>query len=317
MKISTIIPVYNSEKYLNKCIDSIIAQTIGFNNIELIIVDDDSTDDSKKIIELYQEKYTNIKYIYQKNSGQAKARNVGLSVATGDYVSFVDSDDWIDATMYEELTSYNENYDIITCDYSFVKNGEYKYVSFRNCFDEQKNFIIMNTGPCNMIIKKDFLKSINFKFPEGIVYEDLASIPLLGIHTNKIKYVEKSYYNYFVRSDSTMNQKKYSKKLEDIFKSTDILYNQWKSIDKDGTFYNELEFLFIRRLLMSASLRFIEFNDPNKCIIKISNIMKEKFPKWRKNVYYKKMKFKQRIVAILAYRKSTKTLKVLFSLNNK
>ena len=213
MKISTIVPVYNAGKYLNKCIDSIINQTIGFDNIELILVDDGSIDNSKEIIENYLEKYKNIKYVYQENSGQAAARNNGLKIAKGDYVSFVDSDDWVDITMYEKLFNHSNNMDIVSCDYSFVKDNVYEYVSFRFVDDEQCNFIIVNTGPCNMIIKRKLLNKINFTFPEGIIYEDLASIPLLGIYTNKIKYIEESLYFYNIHGNSTMKNNVNNKKI--------------------------------------------------------------------------------------------------------
>lgn len=315
MKISTIIPVYNTEKYIKRCLDSIINQTIGIKNIEIIIVDDGSTDKSVEVIEKYTKKYENIKYYYEENGGQAQARNKGLSLATGEYISFVDSDDWIESDMYESL--FDTKYDIITCDYTKKINDESKYVSFRFCEDDQKNFIIMNTGPCNMIIRRSFLESINFKFKEGIIYEDLAIIPLLGIYTDKIKYIESSYYNYYIRSSSTMNQKVYSNRLEDIFKSVDILYDKWHNIDINQRYYDEIEYLYIRRLLMSASLRFIEFNDPNNCIKKISAEIKEKFPNWKKNKYYKKLRLRQRIVAIVTYYNLERLLRILYLINSK
>ena len=318
MKISTIIPVYNSERYLNKCIDSILNQSIGFKNIELILVDDGSSDNSKKIIADYQKQHKNIRYIYQKNSGQASARNKGLEFATGEFISFVDSDDWIDENMYLDLYGKAKELkcDIVTCDSMYIKENRNEYFSNNFAPDSNKNFIIMNTGPCNMIIKRDLIIEKKFKFPEGIIYEDLAIIPSLGIGS-KIFLVEKPYYNYLIRANSTMNSQKYNTKLEDVFKSFDILYNNFLKQNAVEEYHEEIEFLYIRKLLMSASLRFIQFNDPNGCIAKISNTIKEKFPKWKNNSYYKKLPFKQRVVAILAYRKRNRILKILFNLNKK
>ena len=318
MKISVIIPVYNSEKYLNKCIDSIINQSIGIDNIELIIVNDGSTDKSQNIIEKYINKYKNIKYIFQENSGQAVARNKGLKYAKGEYISFVDSDDWLDKDMY--LNLYNKTkkkkYDIVTCDYMYIKGNKKEYGSFNFIPDNNKNFIIMNTGPCNMIISKKILDKNNFHFPEGIIYEDLAIIPSLGIDSN-VFLVEKPYYNYLIRESSTMNLKKYDSKLEDIFKSLDNLYKIIKKKSVIEKYHAELEFLYIRRLMMSSSLRFIEFNDPNKCIDKISNEIKNRFPLWKNNKYYKKLPFRQKIVAILTYKKQKRILRLLFKINNR
>lgn len=318
MKISTIIPVYNTSEYLKKCIDSIINQSIGFDNIELILVNDGSTDDSEKIIKPYLKKYKNIKYIYQENSGQASARNNGLKVAKGEYISFIDSDDYIDLNMYESLydIATQKKIDIVTCDYTFIKENGNEYVSFDFTDDSNKNFIIMNTGPCNMIIKKEILDREKFKFPEGIIYEDLASIPALGIDS-KIYHVKKSFYNYLIRKSSTMNKTTYSAKLEDVFISLNNLYDIFKYKNVLIKYGSEIEFLYIRRLMMSASLRFISYSDPNNCIKRIRNEIDDKFPNWNKNKYYKKLPTKQRLVAILTYYKKRRILKLLNDLNSR
>ena len=318
VKISTIIPIYNTSQYLKKCIDSIVNQTIGFENIELILVDDGSTDDSEKIIKKYLKKYKNIKYIYQENMGQASARNKGLKISSGKYISFVDSDDYIELDMYEELYNICETkkIDIATCDYTFLKANKEEYVSFDFIEDSNKNFIVMNTGPCNMIIKRELLIKENFEFPTGIIYEDLASIPSLGINS-KIFHIKKSLYNYLVRDNSTMNKKTYSVKLEDVFKSLNNLYNIFESKKSLKKYYSEVEFLYIRRLMMSASLRFIEHGDPNHCIGRIKNEIDVKFPNWSKNKYYKKLPFKQRLVAILSYNNQKLLLKILNELNSR
>ena len=318
MKISTIVPIYNSEKYLKKCIDSIINQSIGFENIQLILVDDGSTDRSKSIIDQYIKKYKNITYIYQKNSGQASARNKGLKVACGEFISFVDSDDYIEKNMYLELydIAKQKKCDIVTCDYMYIYDMYKKYGSFNFTTNSNRNFIIMNTGPCNMIIRTKVLIDTQFEFPEGIIYEDLAVIPSLGIDS-KIFHLEKPLYNYLIRKNSTMNLKKYNLKMEDIFESLDHLYAIFSRKNAQKKYKEELEFLYIRRLMMSASLRFIEFNDPNNCIGRISAEIKGRFPNWKYNKYYKKLPFKQRVVAMLTYKKNKKVLKLLFKLNNR
>lgn len=319
MLISVIVPVYNTGKYLKKCVDSILNQTIGFNNLELIIVNDGSSDDSDSIIKEIINKNNKIKYFSKENGGQGSARNLGLKHATGEYISFVDSDDWIDTKMYEDLynIAIKENIDIITCNYTKVYDKHIEEISFRSIEDEHKNFIIMNTGPCNMLIKRSLLKKINFKFPEKIIYEDLAVIPSLAFYDINIKLIEKSYYNYYIRSGSSMNKKEYNQKLNDIFIAINNLYDVWSKIDKEKRYYSEIEYIFIRRLLMSASLRFIEFNDPDNSINKISDVIKEKFPNWEKNKYYNKLNFKQKIVGIFTYKKMKKMLYLCYNVNRK
>ena len=312
--ISTIIPVYNSEKYINKCIDSIINQTIGFNNIELIIVDDGSTDNSKKIIKSYQKKYKNIKYIYQENSGQASARNNGLSLASGDYISFVDSDDWLDVSMYEKMIKNIKNCDIIFCNFLLV----YPTYSIERKMSKYKNlkhdFLILNTGPCNMLLKKNFLDKVNFKFPEGIIYEDLASIPPLAVHTNKINYLDEALYNYSQLGSSTVRRSKYSTKVLNIYKSLEIYeLNMGKYKEK---YYNELEYIYIYNLILLAGGGFVKYEETKNELKHIKNIMKEKFPNWKKNPYYKQERFLNKIKINLLYNNHKLLYKILMKLQN-
>ena len=122
MKLSIIIPVYNSEKYLDKCLTSIINQ--NYKNIEIILINDGSKDNSKKIINKYLKNNKKvIKYIEQENSGQAHARNRGLEIATGELITFVDSDDYVLPEIYEEMikTLTKTNADIVMCDLSRKK----------------------------------------------------------------------------------------------------------------------------------------------------------------------------------------------------
>ena len=115
-KISVIIPVYNVEKYLYRCVDSVLGQT--YYNIEVILIDDGSTDSSPEICDEYQKRDKRVKVIHKKNSGAASSRNIGLSSAKGDYIAFIDSDDYIELDMYENMMKINEEYncDIVLCD---------------------------------------------------------------------------------------------------------------------------------------------------------------------------------------------------------
>lgn len=311
--ISTIIPVFNGERYLKKCLDSIINQTIGVNNIEIIIINDGSTDDSKLIIEKFLSSYNNIKYIEQKNKGQGVARNQGIKIAKGKYISFVDCDDTIHKDMYKEMIKEieNGNYDIVTCDYNVIRNNSEKEFKFRFIEDENKNFVIMNTGPCNMVIRKEILVYKGFVFPEKIKYEDFACIPSLAIDT-KIKHIDKPFYNYYQNDNSTMNQTQYSKQLENIFEAFELLKEKVEKV-----YFEEIEFLYIRNIMMSASLRFTKFKDPNNQIKRISNYAKQNYPKWQNNRYYKMMKWKQKIVAILTAHNMKRVLRLLYIINER
>lgn len=315
VKISIIIPVYNTEKYVGNCLDSIINQTKYFENTEILLIDDGSTDSSATVIKNYVDKYSNIKYFYKTNGGQGSARNIGLSRATGEYVSFIDSDDEVSSNYFESFLS-NDSYDIITCNYLQVSNLKEKIIDFKFTDNNVKNFMIMNTGPCNMILRNSFLKKNKFNFPVDIIYEDLAVIPSLALLTSKIKHISEPNYIYNIVSGSTTNKTKYTKKLNDIFYSFEKLSENFENFDIENEYKDELEFLYIRRLLMSASLRFFEFDDPDNSVDKIVSIIKTKYPLWYKNKYYRKLKFSQKIMGLLIYYKFYGLSKNLKKLKN-
>ena len=109
IKLSVIVPVYNVENEIKKCLDSLISQTI--KNIEIIVVDDGSTDNSPVLVDQYSKQYNNIRVIHQSNRGLSGARNAGLNVASGEYISFIDSDDYVDLNMFKTMVEYAEKYD--------------------------------------------------------------------------------------------------------------------------------------------------------------------------------------------------------------
>lgn len=228
-KISVIIPIFNSEIYLKKCLDSVLNQTL--NDIEIILIDDGSSDSSLQIIKQYAEKYNNIKYRTKINEGQAIARNLGIEMATGEFISFVDSDDYIENTMFEKLynIAIKNNSDIVICDYieEYSNKKIEKKSLFINTDSLSKSYILSVAGPCSKIIKTDLFKNNNIKFLENNIYEDLAIIPSLALYAKNISYCEEILYHYIIRKNSTMQQTKYNNKLESIFNVMDFLYQQF------------------------------------------------------------------------------------------
>lgn len=312
-KISVIIPVYNVEKYLSKCLDSLINQ--NFSDYEIILVNDGSTDNSQQIIDKYKEKHPNIIFNYlQKNKGQGAARNLGVSKARGKYICFVDSDDYVEPNFMEELYKFatSSQYDIIVFDmYKRFENDkpkEYLKGIVKYSDSIQKNYILSLAGPCNKLIKRKVWVDNKLVFLENTIYEDLALIPTIAKYTKNIGYFEKPLYNYLIHSGSTMNQVTYSKKLKDIFKVVDKLY-----IELEKDFYEELEYLYITNLLHGAGLRFLKFKEGISDIEHIKSIMNDKFPKWRKNKYLKKQNFRYKVICYLIYKKRIRTLNIILN----
>lgn len=224
IKISVIVPVYNTEKYLPKCLDSIIAQTL--KDIEILVVNDGSTDNSQQIIDGYSSKFRQIKSFTKENGGLSDARNFGIERAAGEYIAFVDSDDFIDAEMLEtmyDLAQQNKA-EIVMCDLEKVnENGK----AFRDLpqspqlpekLSLEDNFTIfgeISCFACNKIFHKKLFQ--NHKFLKGIHFEDIELIPQLILESNVVAKVNQPFYKYFERQDSIT--KTHSKKGLDMFKA--------------------------------------------------------------------------------------------------
>lgn len=217
--ISVIIPVYNVEPYLRRCLDSVVSQT--YKNLEIILVDDGSPDRSPEICDEYAEKDLRIKVIHKKNGGQAEARNKGIDTAAGEYITFVDADDYISTSYVDDLY------------YSIVRFSVKFAACQLDCFTEVKDVLqSKSSSGCCKISKKQALeyycalgekKSTPFlaaccklyhrslfktlRFPVGCIYEDsLLNYKLIDL-VDDIAYVKKPLYHYFMRNDSTMGQR--------------------------------------------------------------------------------------------------------------
>lgn len=209
-KISVIIPVYGVEKYIKQCLDSVINQT--YKNLEIIIVNDGTKDNSMKIVEEYllDER---IKVINKENGGLSSARNFGLKNATGDYISFVDSDDWIELSLYEKLVENLNNEDIII--FNFIKFNErinitsVAEINIEKIRNFNKGYLFYKNShySCwNKLYSKKYLEKINAQFIEGMIYEDVYWGMITLYQTNKVKFLNiLGYYYRENRIGSIMN----------------------------------------------------------------------------------------------------------------
>lgn len=309
-KISIIIPVYNSANYLEKCLDSIFSQT--FEDFEVIIVNDGSTDGSQAIIDRYQKAYPDkMIALQQKNAGQASARNNGLSIARGEYIFFVDSDDYLhrDALQNTYTAATSQDLDIVC--FSFYQVTGESVLAPSPCQvtheDIVKHYILNETSPVNKLIRRSLLTQNHLRFSEGRIYEDLELIPQLALYTQKIGYLQECLYYYVIHQGSTMRQNVYSPKLASIYPVAE----QLKQAFFHTPYVRELEYLYIEHLLHGAVLRYLQYPEGKADIRKISGIIRSTFPHWQKNPYYRSMGIKYRIVCVLAYYKQIRLLKYL------
>lgn len=214
--ISVVVPIYNVEKYLNKCVDSLLNQ--DYTNLEIILVDDGSTDNSSKIADEYKEKNKNIKVIHKENGGLSSARNTGLKEAIGKYIIFIDSDDWIDTKMISTLFNLikENDADISICGFLRTSGSDNDFKDINK--PQIKTFT--NMEAMMQLYNEDYLTEFvvawnklynielfkNIKYPEGKIHEDEFTTYKLFYNAKKIVYTNEKLYNYRITPNSIMNK---------------------------------------------------------------------------------------------------------------
>lgn len=217
IKISVVIPVYNKEKFIGKCIDSVLGQS--YKNLEVIIINDGSTDDSDKIIEEYARLDTRILHIQIENHGRSYARNLGIEKATGEYVSFIDADDTIPSDYYQKLIDYSDasHNEMLVCEMQIISsNGKKRIASqignARVTVDKKyiSNYIstnggLLGTSSCNKLFLLKTIRDSNIRYPNMLIGEDFIFVVENLKHTNEVVMTNNTYYCYYMHQESTMH----------------------------------------------------------------------------------------------------------------
>ena len=251
-KISVIVAVYNTEKYVKKCIESLLNQT--YKNLEIIIIEDCSTDDSKKILKNYEKK-DRIKILYnEKNKGLSYSRNLGIQNSTGNYVGFIDSDDYVADDYFEKLMNsiiINKS-DVAICDMKLIYENDNNKEVINKCFDGNLNLVnVINNGlvasACNKLFEKKLISK--YEFAVGKVNEDIAVVIPALVNAKKISYASDCYYNYVQRNNSIQNSN-FSEKRFDIIEAIDTTLERVKGNKRfddirDSLIFNQIIALFI------------------------------------------------------------------------
>lgn len=273
MKYSIIIPVYNVEKYLEKCLDSILGQT--YKNYEIILIDDASKDNSTNIIKKYANKEPEkIKaFFFEENKGQSVARNFGVEKSTGDYIFFIDSDDYIDKSLLEKINnkiSINLGLDILRiscraiCDKTKKIEVEERVNKFSNLTGEETflKFRKERIGldmPWVYVIRRNYWLKNNFKFNEGKIMEDFGLMPLVLVMASNVSSIDYPFYNHLRRENSTITKNDYKSKVRKAFDvlchydylyaSIQKLYKKDKKVKKEFIQYiSDKVFGYLRQL---------------------------------------------------------------------
>ena len=283
--ISIIVPIYNASKYLKKCLDSLVSQTK--KELEFILINDGSTDDSESIINSYKD--SRIKYFKRSNHGIGKTRNFGINNASGKYIMFLDSDDYLEENACEVLYKKieKEKLDVVVCDFYRVdsnsKEAE-KIISFKNTsLKDNPNLLLhINLAPWNKIYRSALLKDNNIKFIEDLKYEDAPFVVLSLLKSKKIGKVDKPLINYTIheKSETTVRDKK----VFDIIKIVDIIRNYFKDDDWSRGVVDTLTIKILvnyniqQRYIKDKNMR-NEFIDKTFSYFEKNSIYKIAFPK--------------------------------------
>lgn len=319
-KLSIIVPVYGVEKYIDKCLDSLVKQSL--KEIEIIVVNDGTKDNSQKIIDKYVKKYPDkIKSYIKENGGQGSARNYGLKKTTGEYIGYVDSDDFVEKDMYKKL--YNKakenNYDIVVCgNYNVSEDYQNKNIdAFINNYNtDLENIFFGKMAVWNKIYKRDILIKNKLEFKEKVWYEDLAFTLKAIMNSNTFAFIDEPLYDYLIREGSTMNNSNVKRNLEILEAFDDIL--SYIKHNKKEEYFDKVEFLAIDHIYISAIVRILKANADNKIKKETVNelicYMNKNFPNYKNNKYINTLSRNRKIIYKLINLKMYNLVNLIFKI---
>lgn len=291
-QISVIIPLYNVEKHIKKCVNSLNKQTIDKSIIEYLFVDDGCSDNTISILKDSIDETLNYQILPKKNGGLSDARNYGIKFSSGKYISFVDSDDYLDSSFYVKmLNKMNEsNFDIVMCETNWVYEKQTKVSKnrFSNCDSvEEKldNLFYSSIAAWNKLYKKEIFE--NNEFTKNLLFEDLDFMFKICDKFNNIGFVNEPLYFYLQgRKTSILN--KVSVK---DFKSYDYIFETAIKKYKNTQYYKYVELYFIRRIVLSCSKKYLG-TEYEKELTQIVEKYLPHFPNYKENYEYINSDFK-------------------------
>lgn len=306
--LTVIIPVYNMEKLLVRCLDSIVTQTsLKDCSLRVICVNDGSTDGSQKILEEYSDKYTFIEYVNKNNGGVSAARNTGLDlVKDSEYITFIDPDDSIYPDYIEKFI-LNKGQDVLYFDIDLVDSSDRIVKSlvvnpfYSREYTNDTNlryFLLTKHASWTRIYKSKMIG--DFRFPLGKIYEDVALMPFISSRCTSVTYIKQAIYRYTVNTEgSIMNSSKSN--IFDIYDSLTYLFDLFG--DQFDTYKEELQYLAIEHLCVGHTYRLLNYPEATKQDFKDIVIFMEKYfgKHWDKNKYVKRGVQKVNINSSLSY----------------
>lgn len=288
-KVSVIVPIYNVEKYLEKCINSLLSQTL--EDIQIILVNDGSKDNSGNIAKEYEKNNKDkVIYVEKENGGLSDARNYGLKYATGDFIAFLDSDDYIEKNAYEEMynKAIEENADYVECDFIWEFPNKIRVDKQYPYKNKKEMLSFVRVVAWNKLIKRQLITDNNLEFPKGLRYEDIEFTYKLIPFLNKFAYVDNPFIHYVQREGSIANVQ--NERTAEIFTVLDNVIEFYKKNNIYEEYRDELEYNYARYLLCSSLKRMCKIKDKSireKLLTESWERLNLNFPNWKENVILK------------------------------
>lgn len=320
-KASVIVPVYKVEEYLEKCVQSILAQTE--RDFELILVDDGSPDRCGALCDSLAQTDPRVRVIHQENQGLGGARNTGIREARGDWLLLVDSDDWIEPKILEKAmeAGLREEADLVMFAFRTVDEQGRELGVFREDMPKERGIGLQEhkeallTAPCawNKLYRRSFFQGTGLAYPPRVWYEDLRTSPKLMAKAGRMVFLDEVGYNYLQRRGSIMNSANLERNREILDAFDDLL--PW--FRKEGLFEayrRELEYLAVFHVYLTAGVRVALADRKSPLLRELAAYVEERFPGWRQNPYLPKLGGKRRLLLSLLQKKWYGAVSLLFKL---
>ena len=322
--ISIIVPVYNVKQYLDKCMISILGQS--YRKLEIILVDDGSTDGSGEIADKYKKKYKNVRVIHKANGGLSSARNEGIRHSSGEWLVFIDSDDYVDSDFVKDLyeLTQGKDVDIATCSFESFSDDDSilkrppSWPTVNLTGREAINDAFKNKRPayiCLSMFRADFFRKDGVEFPDGREYEDVATRIRLLFFARKVAFTNKKNYKYLIRGTSITGKKFSKTRYRDFLFALDSVkeFLARQGAENDFEYLRYFEFYSLFTLLNYIARESEVHSDTKKCWDEIRRKLKTmyvkvKFPSLKTRMLYTTLLFltSSRVLYSLLYRKAKK-----------
>ncbi len=323
-KATVVVPVYNVEKYLQKCVDSILAQTEP--DFELLLVDDGSTDGSGGLCDKLAERDGRIRVIHQENQGLGGARNTGIQAAVGDWLLLVDSDDWIEPQTLEKAleAGLREEADLVVFGYRSVDEAGRTLQTFLEeapkdralSLEQQPDLLLASPSACIRLYRRELLARTGILFPSRVWYEDMRTTPKLLAQSKQVVFLDFVGYNYFQRTGSiTKNQN--AERNREILDAFEDLLSWFRAQGLLERYRQELCYLAVYHAFLTASVRVLLIDRKHPLLREFRESLERWFPDWRQCPYLSRLSRSHRLLLSLLEKRCYGLIALLFAVKGR